>query len=86
MLYMVDKTVWSTVRIVKQEVKNKMDKQPLVFPVEIETKLTGIKINKEVLKEDDFVEERKHDDVLEHRHASYPHWHPAARVHTIRGE
>lgn len=28
------------------------------------------------------VEERTHGDVLEHKHDSYPHWHPAARVHT----
>lgn len=27
-------------------------------------------------------EERTHGDVLEHKHVSYPHWHPAARIHT----
>jgi hypothetical protein len=28
------------------------------------------------------MEERTHGEVLEHKHDSYPHWHPAARVHT----
>jgi hypothetical protein len=27
-------------------------------------------------------EERTHDDVVEHKHVSYPYWHPAVRKHT----
>jgi small subunit ribosomal protein S3 len=27
------------------------------------------------------IEERKHGDVLEHKHAGYDYWHPASRIH-----